>query len=99
MKRYLDGVMQLGIAEEDFERARRVLYADEICTYDSTEEITGRLLTFAFDGTNLFDCPDVLQSITKEELEQLVRKTFDPSCFAISVIQPIGDKSSKKEDF
>ncbi|MBQ9806154.1 MAG: insulinase family protein [Clostridia bacterium] len=99
LKRYLDGVMQLGIAEEDFERARRVLYADEICTYDSTEEITGRLLTFAFDGTNLFDCPDVLQSITKEELEQLVRKTFDPSCFAISVIQPIGDKSSKKEDF
>ncbi len=99
LKRYLEGVMQNGIAEEDFERARRVLYSDEICAYDSTEEITGRLLTFAFDGTNLFDCPDVLQSITKEELEQLACQTFDPACFAISVIQPIGDKSSKKEDF
>ena len=88
LTRYLENVMQNGIEEEDFERARRVLYADEICTYDSTEEITGRLLTFAFDGNDLFACPEVLNSITKDELEKLARKTFAGNVFSLSVILP-----------
>jgi len=92
LKHYLEDVMEKGISDEDFERARRVLYADEICTYDSTEEITGRLLTFAFDQTDLFDCPLVLNSITKNELEELARKTFCGDCFALSVILPTEDK-------
>ena len=98
LKRYLKSVLQNGICEEDFERARRVLYADEICTYDSTEEITGRLLTFAFDGTDLFDCPQVLQSITKEELERLAHDTFEQDAFALSVILPTDEKISLKEE-
>lgn len=93
LKLYLKNVMENGISEEDFERARRVLYADEICTYDSTEEITGRLLTFAFDKTDLFACPDVLKSITKNELETMAKETFLEDRFALSVILPTEDKS------
>ena len=89
LKRYLEDVKRDGFSDEDFERARRVLYADEICTYDSTEEITSRLLTFAFDETDLFACPAVLQSIQKEELEQLLKQTFVEDAFSMSVILQI----------
>ena len=88
LKAYLADVMHNGISDEDFERARRVMYADEICTYDSTEEITSRLLTFAFDETDLFECPSVLASIQKQELECLLKESFVEAAFAMSVILP-----------
>lgn len=88
LKDYLHRIAENGIDEADFERARRVLYADEICTYDSTEEIATRLLTFAFEGTDIFSCPDLLQQITKGELESLLRKTVFDDRFSLSVVLP-----------
>lgn len=86
---YLDGVKKKGLLEEDFERCRRVMYADEIRAYDSTEEIANRLLSFVFDGAELFDVPTVLQSITKEELEELLHTLYQPQYFAMSVVRPL----------
>ncbi|MBE6601686.1 MAG: insulinase family protein [Ruminococcaceae bacterium] len=88
LKSYLASVCKNGIADEDFERARRVLYADEVCTYDSTEEIATRLLTFAFEGTELFSCPALLQKISKKELEELLRATVFENRFSLSVVLP-----------
>jgi len=77
-----------GIPEEDFERCRRVTYADEIRAYDSTEEIANRLVSFALDGIEIFSCPSMLQSITKAELEQLLAQIWRDDCIAMSVIAP-----------
>ncbi len=86
---YLDAVQKSGLDEADFERCRRTLYADELRAYDSTDEIAGRLLAFALDGTELFDCPAVLQSITKTELEVLLPTVFDKALFSMSVVNPL----------
>ena len=86
---YLDGVRKNGISTEDFERCRRVMYADEIRAYDSTDEIANRLLSFVFDGSEIFDVPTVLQSITKEELEELLHTLYQNQFFAMSVIRPL----------
>jgi predicted Zn-dependent peptidase len=85
---YLERVKREGISDDDFERARRVLYADEICGYDSTEEIAGRLLPFAFSGTDPFTVPDLLQSIQKEEIETLLGEIFQQGRLAMSVVRP-----------
>ena len=89
LKTYLAEVRASGIDEEDFVRCKRVMYSDEICAYDSTEEIASRLLSFVFEDANLFDCPAVLESITKEELENLLQTAFADDCFAMSVIKPL----------
>ena len=86
---YLDGIKKKGLSKEDFERCRRVMYSDEIRAYDSTEEIANRLLSFVFDGSELFDVPTVLQSITKEELEDLLHTLYQPQYFAMSVVRQL----------
>ena len=89
LMKYLDEVKKTGLANEDFERCRRVMYADEIRAYDSTDEIANRLLSFVFDGSQIFDVPTVLQSIKKEELEELLHTLYQPKYFAMSVVSPL----------
>ncbi len=86
---YLEGVKKNGLSDEDFERCRRVMYADEIRAYDSTDEIANRLLSFVFDGSQIFDVPTVLQTITKKELEELLHTLYTPTNFAMSVVRPL----------
>ena len=78
-----------GISDEELERCRRVLYADEVRAYDSTEEIANRLLSFVLDGVEMFSYPDLLESITKEELSSLLDAVFQKSCLSVSVIDPL----------
>ncbi len=86
---YVERVMEAGLADEDVERARRVLYADEIRAYDSTEEIANRLLSFVLDGTNMFDVPEWIRAVTREELEGLMRALYKRERVALSVIRPL----------
>ena len=79
---------ETGIDPEEFERCRRVLYADEIRGYDSTEEIANNLLSFVFDDAELFEYPAVLESLTPRELEELLCSMLKPSAFCLSVVYP-----------
>ena len=96
---YLEQVKREGLPEEDFERCRRVLYADEIRAYDSTDEIANRLLSFVFDDAEMFSYPTLLQEITKAELEELLRGAFCEELFAMSVMNPLeeGGQSGSNE--
>lgn len=88
---HLEKVKREGISEESFERCRRVLYADEIRAYDSTEEIAENLLSFAFDGAELFDYPAFLQDVTLKEVEDLLAQFFREDMTVLSVIEPLDD--------
>ena len=54
---FLRQAQKEGIDREEFERCRRALYADELRNYDSTEDIATELLTFVFDGVEMFEYP------------------------------------------
>ena len=86
IRAYVARVCREGIDREVFERCRRALYSDEIRAYDSTEEIANRLLSFVFDGADMFSVPELLQSITCEELETLMRDFYGAERYAMSVI-------------
>ncbi len=94
---FLNRIKREGMDREDFERCRRALYADEIRNYDSTEDIATELLTFVFDGVELFDYPDVIASLTFEELSPLLDEMLDRSAFCLSVIYPL-DFNKKEGD-
>ena len=89
LRTYVASVAENGISEEDFERCRRVMYADELRAYDSTEEIAGRLLSFVFDGIEMFSCPRVLQSMTKHEVEDCISTLLCDGGASLAVIRPL----------
>ena len=94
---YLEQVRERGISQSDFERCKRVLYADEIRCYDSTEEIANRLLSFVFDGADMFSYPSVMQSVTIEETEALLADLLKPENLVLSVIKPFQKGSNRKD--
>lgn len=77
-----------GLSAEDFERSRRIEYAEYIKSFDSTDEIANTLLSFVFEGAELFSYSEVLQEISLSFVEGLLREIFDPACFTLSVIYP-----------
>lgn len=90
IRAYVAQKMRVGLDDEEFERCRRAMYSDEIRAYDSTEEIANRLLSFIIDGADIFAVPTILRSITREELESLMKDAFDHDRYAMSVIKGTG---------
>ena len=94
---YLNRVRAEGIDSEEFERCRRALYADEIRNYDSTEDIATELLTFVFDGVELFAYPQVIESLKQEALLPLLEEMLDRSAFCLSVVYPLNFEKKEME--
>ena len=88
LRQYVTRMCREGLSDEAFERCRRALYSDEIRAYDSTEEIANRLLSFVFEGSEMFSVPHILLSISRAELEALMRSFFGAERYSMSVILP-----------
>ncbi len=85
---YLGELRENGLSEEDFERCRRVEFAEYIKGFDSTEEIANTLLGFVFDEAELFAYADVLQNMEFDFVKELFQEFFDPALFTLSVVRP-----------
>lgn len=89
---HLEKVQKSGLSPEDFERARRIEYAEYIKSFDSTEEIANTLLSFVFEGADLFSYADVLRGIDLAYVEKLLGEVFERSHVTLSVILPKEEK-------
>ena len=89
VKSYIADMQSRPIDADAFLRAKRVVYADFIRTFDSTDEIANELVAYAFLDLPLFDNMEILESIDKEYVEELLANSFDNDAFAISIISPI----------
>ena len=87
IKDFLQKALQNGLSEQEFEHCRRIVFAEYIKGFDSTEEIADNLVAFLFDGVDIFDYPAVIQSVTKEDAEQLAKEFFVPERFTLSVVR------------
>lgn len=85
---HLTALCQSGIDREDLERARRVLYSDELQSYDSTEEIANELLSYLFDDTDIFAQPELIRSVTADEVNDLLPSLLREDCRCLSVVRP-----------
>lgn len=84
-----------GLDAEDFERCRRVAFADEIRGFDSSEEIAGNLLCDAMGGMKLFGAADLLAEMKKEDVEALLPDLLPEERYCLSVILPKDGKNAK----
>jgi predicted Zn-dependent peptidase len=85
---YVDSLHRNGLSREDFEISRRILYADFVTGFDSTEEIAGTLCGYALDGLDPFEFLAVTQEMTFEDVEALFESSFRSEHFAMSVVVP-----------
>lgn len=74
--------------DSDFNRCKKVLYAEYVKDFDSTEEIANNMIDFIFDGFDLFKFGDVIRIIDREYVDELLRNSFKDEYFAMSVIYP-----------
>ncbi len=92
---YVEQVKREGINEDDLERCRRVLYASTVKTFDSTESIANTfLINYIFEDSDLLAYPEIIRSVTKEDLEQVLRKMFVPSHYTLTTVMPLKEGES-----
>jgi len=89
---YIDGIKKTGLDKALFERAKKVVYAQTLKGFDSTEDINSMFLSNIVDGVDAFDLPETLAQVTKEECDTLIHKLFRDEARTISVIKPKGAK-------
>ena len=89
---YLETIKREGVSEKDLERSRRVLYADEVRSYDSTEEIALRLLSFALEDLDPFLYPELIGKVTRADVECLLREVFLKESLSLSIIRPTEER-------
>ncbi len=88
--KYLKKVEAVGLSREDFERARRVMYAEFVKSFDSTDSIANNLFTFICEDSDLLHYADILMSITFEEVCAYFPSVFREECTSLSMILPLG---------
>ena len=85
---YIEKMQKNGLDAADFERCRRIEYAEYIKSFDSTEEIANTLLSFASESVEYFSYPSVLESIDLTYVEGLLASCYSREYCTLSVIYP-----------
>ena len=75
--------------EDDLRRCKRVLYAEYVMDFDSTEEIANNMIDYIFEGFDLFEYGHVIEDVTSDEIKCLINSEFKDEYFAMSVIYPL----------
>jgi len=78
-----------GLDREDFERFKRVSYASSITLFDNTENIANSFVNCLFKGYDVLDLPEIIGSITFEDIKKRLRQIYKKENFIISIINPI----------
>jgi len=79
-----------GLDREEFERCKKVSYANSITLFDSAENISNAFITCIFRGFDVLDLPEIIGSITFEDIEKRLNQIFKKENFIISIINPVG---------
>ena len=69
-------------------RCKRKRLGDAISRFDSTEEIANSLIGYAFDGLDILDDINVIQSVTFDELCGLFETMYLEQDTAVSFVLP-----------
>ncbi len=93
---YVKAVRNEGLREEDFRRAKRVMYAEFVKTFDSTDSIANNLFSFFCEESELLSYADILDSVTFEEVCSLLQTAFCEDAIALSVVRPLDNDRNEQ---
>ena len=82
-----------GIDPEAFRRARRVLYAKSVKSFDSTQSIGEMLLDYVLSDYDLFRYVTLFDELSLSDAEALLRSAFSKDSFTISIVSPLDEEA------
>lgn len=85
---YIEKTKKEGLSKEDFELAKRTVFASHIKDFDSVENIADDFIFSLFDDSDLFDEAEIISSITYEDVSELLNTLFKEEYYAMSVVYP-----------
>jgi len=86
---YIEKVKRQGLDRTSFERCKKVIFADFIKGFDSTEEIACEMMSYIFEDCDLFDYADVIKDLDYDYTQKLMTEMFDEDAFALSTVYPV----------
>ncbi len=95
IKEHLKGLMETGIPKEDLDRARKIMLARGIRTFNSVERMGNAFIRQIFAGYDPLAISESLQQVTDEDVMERLREHFDVDNCVLSVILPMD--AEKKE--
>ncbi len=90
---HIKELKQKGLSYDDFKRGKRVMYAEFVKSFDSTDNIANNLLSFSFEDAELLSYADIIDSVTFEDVNKAFESAFDEEKITLSVILPL-DKAN-----
>lgn len=76
-----------GVSEEEFEAVRRKKYGNEVKCFNDVDTLANALVSMHFENYGLFDMFDIYRTVTKNDVDKIIRESFDPALCALSVIK------------
>ena len=76
-----------GFEDEAFEAIRRKKYGKEVKCFNDVDALANGMVNMHFSGYGLFDIFDAYRSITKKDVEDVIKSSFDESKCILSVIK------------
>ena len=92
IKEYIRTLKADGLSAADFERSKRVMYAEFVKEFDSTESIANNLLAFIFEGVDIFEYANIISSVTQADVSDLLARSFEDEYFTMSCVFPLDDQ-------
>ncbi len=93
IQKHLARIRQKGLSQEDFVRGKRVMYAEFVKSFDSTDNIANNLFSFICEDAELLSYAEILEEITFEELSKLFETSFAEEKIALSVVLPLKENN------
>lgn len=87
-KQYVASIRQNGLSQKDFLRNRRILYADFVTAFDTTEDIANTMMNYAIDNLSPFDFIDTVKEMTFDDVKTLFDAMLKEENYALSVAMP-----------
>ena len=89
---YMERIRKNGVSPEAVERSKRVLYAEALRGYDSTENVVMNLFESFITGVNGLECAEKYMKVTLDDVSALLPLVLDEKRFAMSAIYPKNTK-------
>lgn len=85
----LEKTAQAGLSEEDFERAKKVIWGQYIRSHNDIEDYACTFIQLLFMGIDYFDYYRVYETVTFKDVEKRFKEHFKRELSALSVIKPL----------